>query len=175
MRKLFIITAVLLLSSFSKPSNAIQSSVSQEPITGDWTAKVKETDKGRMLWLSLTTVRDGRNNYSQSSFDLPLQDFSGLNPDANANVQFTLNREAGTVAFNGIFKDGKGVGDFRFTPSAAFIGAMRNLGYEDLSSEKLFAMAIHDVNTKFVSEMKALGYTNLSTGNLISFRIFKVN
>lgn len=176
MRKAIIITTVLLVLGLSRPSGAFQSSVSEDPITGDWTAKVKDTDQGRKLWMTLTSTEiESRRHWSQWSFDLPLQEFSGLNPDADGQTRFALNREAGAVTFDGLFHGGKGVGEYRFTPSATFITAMRNLGYDGLSSKKLFSMTIYDVSTKFVNEMKALGYSNLTTGNLISFRIFNVN
>ncbi|MFN8003641.1 MAG: hypothetical protein U0X75_21805 [Acidobacteriota bacterium] len=90
----------------------------QETITGDWTAKVRQTEKEPVLWLSLSRNREKKARWFQSSQDFPLREFSGLNPNANASVQFTLMREAGTIFFDGLFKDGKGVGDFRLRPMA---------------------------------------------------------
>src|SRR5262245_13123713 len=141
MKKAFMIAIVvlplaalgLLARGYTAPSSSVQ-----ETISGDWTAKVKQTDKGPVLWLSLNRNRDAGRGYFQMSSDFPLQDFTGLNPNADSNVQFTLQREAGVVLFDGLFKDGRGVGDFRFTPNNGFISTMRNLGYEELSVEKLF-------------------------------------
>src|SRR5499427_6438920 len=143
MKKAFMIAIVvlplaalgLLARGYTAPSSSVQ-----ETITGDWTAKVKQTDRGPVLWLSLNHGSEGRKGGSQMSCDFPLQAFTGLNPNANSNVQFTLQREAGVVFFDGLFKDGKGVGDFRFTPNNGFISTMRNLGYEEPSVEKLFSM-----------------------------------
>src|SRR5262247_3694356 len=123
MKKILMISAIalvfaalgLLPRSYSAPSPTVQ-----ETISGDWTAKVKQTDRGPVLWLSLNHGSDRGKGRSQMSCDLPLQDFPGLNPNANSNVQFTLRREAGTVFFDGLFKDGMGVGDFRFTPNSGF-------------------------------------------------------
>ena len=53
-------------------------SAAQETITGDWTAKVKETSKGPMLWLTLTRDSERRKGWNYSSSDIPLQEFSGL-------------------------------------------------------------------------------------------------
>jgi len=53
------------------------------------------------------------------------------------------------VTFSGLFKDGNGVGDFKFAPSGAFLNAMRGLGYEQISTEKQFSMTLHDVSTAF--------------------------
>jgi hypothetical protein len=144
--------------------------VAQETITGDWTAKVKQTDRGAVLWLSLNRSSEPGRGRSQMSHDFPLQDFTGLNPNANSNVQFTLQREAGTVFFDGLFKDGRGVGDFKFTPNNGFISTMRNLGYDNLSSEKLFSMAFLDVSTNFISELKSLGYDKVTLDQLFGLR-----
>src|SRR6266511_680811 len=111
MKKAFMIAIVvlplaalgLLARGYTAPSSFVQ-----ETITGDWTAKVKQTDKGPVLWLSLNHGSEGRRSGSQMSCDFPLQAFTGLNPNANSNVQFTLQREAGVVFFDGLFKDGRG-------------------------------------------------------------------
>src|SRR5215475_12128579 len=160
----------LLTRGYAAPSPAVQ-----EAITGDWTAKVKQTDKGPVLWLSLNRNTDKRKGDFQMSHDFPLRDFTGLNPNANSNVQFTLQREAGVVLFDGLFKDGKGVGDFKFTPNNGFISTMRNLGYDDLSVEKLFSMTMHDVGVKFINELKALGYDKVPVNKLIAMRIHGVD
>jgi hypothetical protein len=146
------------------------SPVAQETITGDWTAKVKQTDRGSVLWLSLNQSSESRRGRSQMSSEIPLQDFTGLNPNANSNVQFTLQREAGAVLFDGLFKDGRGVGDYKFTPNDGFIATMRNLGYDNLSAEKLFSMAFLDVSTNFISELKSLGYDKLTLDQLFGLR-----
>src|SRR5262245_7643172 len=177
MKKVLIISTValviaaigLLTRGYAAPSPAVQ-----ETITGDWTAKVKQTDKGPMLWLSLNRNTDMRNGGFQMNSDLPLREFTGLNPNANSNVQFTLQRVAGAVFFDGLFKDGKGVGDFKFTPNSGFIARMRNLGYDGLTTEKLFTMAVLDVNAKFINELKSLGYDRPALDQLIGLRALGV-
>jgi hypothetical protein len=177
MKKTLMITAIALVFAavgllpriYSAPSSS-----AQETISGDWTAKVKQTDKGPVLWLSLNHVSDRGKDRSQMSCDFPLQDFTGLNPNANSNVQFTLRREAGVVFFDGLFKDGRGVGDFRFTPNDGFIATMRNLGYDNLTAEKLFSMAVLDVSTSYVNELKSLGYDKLSLDKLFGLRALGV-
>ena len=60
----------------------------QETITGDWTAKVRQTEKEPVLWLSLSRNREKKERgWFQSSQDFPLREFSGLNPNANASVR----------------------------------------------------------------------------------------
>lgn len=159
----------LIARGYTAPSPAVQ-----ETISGDWTAKVKQTDKGPVLWLSLNRNSESRKDRFQMSRDFPLQAFTGLNPNAGSNVQFTLGHEAGTVFFEGLFKDGRGVGDFRFTPNSGFISTMRSLGYDGLTAEKLFTMAVLDVGSNFINEMKSLGYDKPTLYQLISLRALGV-
>src|SRR5262245_22633286 len=181
-KALTVIAAILITLTISGFRDGDAGVPVQETITGDWTAKVKENSK---LWLSFqyeSSSSSGVNitgdrwfNNHTEMFDTPLEQFSGFNPNASGNVQFSLNREAGVVVFDGLFRDGRGVGNFRFTASSSFITAMRSLGYDNLSVSKLFAMALYDINTSFVREMKSLGLDDLSSSKLISLRIFNVN
>ena len=82
-----------------------------------------------------------------------------------------MQREAGTIVFTGLFSNGKGVGEFRFSPNGNFISTMRGLGYEELSNDKLFTMTLHDVGTRFISELKSLGYDKVPINKLIAMRI----
>lgn len=166
----FVFVAIgLLAHGYTTPSPA-----AQETITGDWTAKVKQTDRGPVLWLSLNRNTDAGKGRFQMSSDFPLQAFTGLNPNADSNVQFTLQREAGAVLFDGLFKDGRGVGDFKFTPNSGFISTMRNLGYDGLTTEKLFTMAALDVGSNFINEMKSLGHDKPTLDQLIGLRALGV-
>src|SRR5215475_14538115 len=177
MKKVLMISAIALAIAaamgpltrgYTAPSPAVQ-----ETITGDWTAKVKQTDKGPVLWLSLNRITGERKGDFQMSHEFPLRDFTGLNPNANSNIQFTLRREAGAVLFDGLFKDGKGVGDFKFTPDGGFIATMRNLGYDGLTTEKLFTMAFLDVSSNFIKELKSRDYKP-DLDQLISLRALGV-
>src|SRR5262245_27685314 len=178
MKKALVITTTAMLFAalgLLSRGGVASSEAAQETITGDWTASVKQTDRGPVLWLSLNRNRDAGRGYFQMSSDFPLQDFTGLNPNANSNVRFTLQREAGVVLFDGLFKDGRGVGDFRFTPNSGFISTMRNLGYEELTTEKLFSMTIHDVSSSFINELKSFGYDKIPVNKLIAMRIHGVS
>jgi hypothetical protein len=163
---LVISAAGLLTRGYTAPPPAVQ-----ETISGEWTAKVKQTDKGPMLWLSLDRDTDKRKGGFQMNSEIPLRDFTGLNPNADSNVQFTLSRDAGAVVFDGFFKDGKGVGDFKFTPNSGFIATMKKQGFSnDLTTEKLFAMAILDVSVTFIYELKSMGYDKPELDQLIALR-----
>jgi hypothetical protein len=174
MKKTLVITTaafMLIAGTLMISGLAHQPVIAQETISGDWAGKVRETTRGRVLWLSLNRSETDRNRF-QMSLELPLGDFTGLNTDAGANAQFSLRREAGEVTFVGLFRNGNGVGEFRFTPQSSFAGAMRNLGYEDeLTTQKLFTMTIHDVGTGFINELRSLGYERVPLNKLIAMRI----
>jgi hypothetical protein len=159
----------LLTRGYTAPSPAVQ-----ETISGDWTAKVKQTDKGPVLWLSLNRNTDRHKDGYQMNTEIPLRDFTGLNPNANSNVQFTLAHDAGTVVFDGLFKDGRGVGDYRFTPNSGFISTMKNLGYDGLTTEKLFTLALLDVSASYINEIKSIVSAKPDLEQLISLRALGV-
>ena len=56
----------------------------------------------------------------------PIDELSGLPANDEqftvGSVKFELRREAGTLAFEGAFRDGRGAGLFTFAPRAAYIG-----------------------------------------------------
>src|SRR5687768_10465359 len=117
MRKIILLaTIALLIYSFSGSSYATQDSIS-----GDWTARVKDTSKGKRLWLNLRVDRDERKGGSSNwGSDMELQDFRGFDANANGPVQFNITREAGAITFDGLFQNGNGVGSFKFTPNNSF-------------------------------------------------------
>lgn len=174
MKKMLLTAVALIASALLNCAFPAPASAAQEVIAGDWTAKVKETSQETVLWISLTRDSKSRKGWGQFSHDVPLHEFSGLNPNASGNVQFTLAREAGAFVFDGLFKDGKGAGDYRFTPSGDFVNTMRGLGYEGLTTERLFELASLDVNTGYIKELKALGYDNLPVNKLIELKALGV-
>jgi hypothetical protein len=117
-----------------------------------------------------------KNNHNGNS--MRVGDFRGLNAvnmkaAGEVPAQFQLVRDAGTFDFNGTFNDGDGVGRFTFTPDAGYAGKLRSIGVavdSDLTDERLFSLALHDVSTDFIGDMRALGY-NESLSKYIAFRI----
>src|SRR5215813_7251919 len=177
MRKtLMLVFSLGLIAGLALWSRAAHGAATQEQVVGDWSAKVRDTDKGKKLWLELRSeAPDKSRRFNMSSSDYNLEDFTGFNPNANGATQFALSREAGAIVFTGLVSEGKGVGEFRFTPNTAYLAAMRNLGYDDIKSDKQFALALHDVSTRFVQETKTWGFDKLPLDKLIAFRIFKVD
>jgi hypothetical protein len=132
-------------------------------------------------------MTQGRNYNMGTSFSLSA--FSGLtaaqvNASAMTPVNFEMRREAGTVAFEGTFRNGKGAGQFTFAQDRGYIDKIRGLGIafdldkrgrhrERSEEEDLFALALHDVSTTFIKSMIAEGY-RVSLEKYLEMRIFNI-
>ena len=118
-------------------------------------------------WVSIQLRHDGGN----SGFGIPAQDVPALaDRTASGPVQFALRRDAGRFDFKGRIEDGRGSGDFSFTPSGDFVSAMERLGYSRLSNDEVWRFAMHDVSRDYVTEFRKAGY-QLDTSDLIKSRI----
>jgi hypothetical protein len=152
-------------------------------LDGAWTAAIDEKRPDR-VYLNLT---QGRFNNMGSTY--ALSGLSGLtsaqiHAAAMTPVQFAMQREAGTIAFEGTFRNGKGAGQFAFTPDRSYISKIRSLGLElDLEKRRkrkdrteeddLFTLALHDVSTSFIKSMMAEGY-RVSLAKYLEMRIFNI-
>ena len=149
---------------------------------GAWTA-TRHDKKPDTFYMNIT--RGSINNMGTS---VKIAAFTGLTAaqiDAAAMtpVQFEMRREAGNIVFEGTFRNGKGAGQFTFTPNAAYINTLRGMGIS-LEREKrkhrawdeeneLFALAFHDVSTAFIKSMIAEGY-RVSLEDYLAMRIFDI-
>ena len=155
----------------------------QETVRGDWMAEYStrtrsKSSTGPRVQLTIKVSNDSSGHRFNSSFGVALADLRGLSlSETNLDLpqaRFELQRDAGTFFFEGLFRNGKGIGEFRFEPSSGYVAGMRSLGYSDLSN-KLFELAMFDVSRNFIQEMADLGYTNQSLNRLIEFRIHGVS
>lgn len=147
-------------------------------VAGAWTATIEEHRPGRIAF----SMQSGRNNHQGSQFDL--SDFTGLtsaqvHSSARVPVQFDLSREAGTISYDGTFRNGRGAGDFTFSPNRDFPKLLRSVGVEfdakrGEEDRELFNLAIFDVTTDFIRSMQAIGY-KVPLQKYVEFRIFNVN
>src|SRR4029078_1801678 len=120
-------------------------------LRGTWGADAKGDDSGR-LQFSLNARKNGN-----MGMGIPLSDFTGLSwaqvrSAARTPVHFTMRREAGTIEFDGTFRDEQGAGDFVFTPDPAYAGKLNRLGLrldDDSDERELLTMTLFDVSTSF--------------------------
>lgn len=151
-------------------------------VEGAWTASVEPNRTDRMHMQMI----HGRT--SNMGMTMRISAFDGLSPaqihaSAMTPVAFRLVREAGTGTFEGTFRNGRGAGQFTFTPNAAYLSTLRSLGLDPdrpgkrrrarSQDEQLFALAIHDVSTEFIRAMRALGIDG-TLDQFIAMRIFDV-
>jgi hypothetical protein len=147
-------------------------------IPGSWTATVREAGK-----VHVNIQRDHSNN----SHTYNISEFNGLSEaqmraGTPTPIVFTLQREAGTIAFDGTFKGGNGGGQFMFTSNPAYLDKLRAMDVkvetrgrrgEDDIDETMLSLATLDVSTDYIRSLKAEGY-NEDLDEYIAMRIFKV-
>lgn len=145
------------------------------PMTGDWRAETRTDKKDRAARIQLNFERSTDRGHNQFGSTFSYDDLQGLSPAQaqNGKVSFSLVREAGTIACEGSFVNGKGAGTFIFTPNQAFLSGMQSRGYT-LSDEKQFSATTLNLTTAFVDDLKSVGFGDLSLEDLFKARIFNV-
>lgn len=167
MKRILFIALVILLAV---------TAVRAGEVRGVWTAT--RNDDGR-LQLSIS-----RGNRTHDSHPWQLRDLQGLTEAqigsaTQVPVAFRVAREAGTMAFDGVFKMREGAGHLVFTPNPAYLDTLRNLGvamdlrHPDRVDENLFELANFDVSTNFIRAMQAEGYRE-GVKTYVEMRIFNV-
>jgi hypothetical protein len=152
-----------------------------ESLRGMWTAStwsVKDTER-----IQLNMTRE-HSNWGQ---DFKIASFEGLSraqmtSASDVPVKFALRRDAGTISFDGSFRDGEGAGHFTFTPNDSYLGTLRsmNVALDDekdrdrTEGEELFRLAMFDVSLDFIRQMHNLGY-DVGVRDLVRFRIHGVS
>jgi hypothetical protein len=147
-------------------------------LQGTWTASLQKEHPGRIDF----SLQTGRNDQHGSRFTR--SDFAGLSSaeiesKSRVPVRFELEREAGTITFEGTFRDGRGGGDFTFVPDADYVRKLRSVGvrfeakHGDEDREML-NLALFDVSIPFIRSMQALGYDE-TIDKYVAFRIFGVD
>jgi hypothetical protein len=138
-------------------------------VHGTWTAEIHS---GKVNLQTRTAAPPDSNRSGDWTGEwsmgqtMPVDDLSGLaNSDTFtlAGAKFELRREAGSFAFEGSFRDGRGAGLFTFAPRAAYTAEMKSLGYnDDLPVWRRYQLAIHDVGPKYIRDLKSEGYDKLT-------------
>jgi hypothetical protein len=142
---------------------------SQNLSAGHWVAE--RTPSADVLSIRLQVHPKGGGG--MASFSLPLHKLEGLTQadisQGAAPVRFRLVRDAGTFTCEGTFKNGKGAGNWTFTPDAAFAAAVPP-AYRNLSQGELLSLALADVGPSYLRELREVGYADLSVEQLAAMR-----
>jgi hypothetical protein len=151
-------------------------------ISGAWTANFEPKDNDR-VYFNLTR---GPGHAEGTTYRL--RDFTGLTAEqvqaaARTDVRFELRREAGTVAFEGSFRDGRGAGQFSFTPNRDFAATLRAMNFriEDLDDDgdreseesHLYFLTSIDLSTAYLEAMQAEGFRG-KLDTFVEMRMFGV-
>lgn len=160
--RILLIAALLALQT---AAGAAQTS----DVHGTWTAEIHAA---KVFLQTRTTPPpdwnrsgDWRGDWSMGQ-SMPIEELPGLANDEQltaASIKFDLRREAGTLNFEGAFRDGHGAGLFTFAPRAEFTNEMKRLGFnDDLPLWQRYRMAVQDVGPRYVNALKAEGYDHLT-------------
>jgi hypothetical protein len=122
-----------------------------------------------------TAERHCGSNYS----DEFINRFTGITVAdlAREGAQLTaaLTAEAGNFTCAGTVHDRVLSGDSVFTPNAAFVDRMQQLGFTGFDSEKLQAYAFVNVDSAYVRSLQQTGIHGITIDNLIALRIFNID
>lgn len=143
-------------------------------LEGTWTARFA----GRRGEAPDTSRIHLQFNYDTSNMgeSWPAADVPGLDLGRDAdNLAVELRREAGTIKMTGTVRARRAFGIFDFIANPDFarqIGAAP--GRRELTVNRLFALAVHNVSRAWILQLEALGYRNLDLDELLAMRIHGV-
>lgn len=92
-----------------------------------------------------------------------------------AHLTATLSAEAGVFTCTGNVHDGELAGQSIFTPDAAFVARMEQMGFTGYDSDKLLASAFLNVESAWVRSLQQIGIQGMNTDKLIALRVFDVD
>jgi hypothetical protein len=174
---LMLIAALMVVVSTS-------SAVSQNVLTGEWTASIEAKSEKIHLNFEHRTEKYGRSSNGQSYHFSELQGLTREQALGGGPVRFSLVREAGRIDCEGSFQNGKGSGTFRFTGDMGFVSAMKSRGFnfeESSSSDhggsdnRLFAATTLNITTALADDLNSAGFGKLDVNDLFKAAIFKVD
>ena len=158
--------------------------VAQDSVSGTWTSEIK-TEKPDEIHISFE--RKTKRGKNQHGSNYQFSDFQGLSRERaqNGKANFSLVREAGTIEATGEFSNGKGAGNFRFTPNKNFVGAMKTRGFDfekpskyDDDNEpenRIFSAATLNVTTALADDLLSANFGKLEIEDLFKAAIFKID
>jgi len=142
-------------------------------ITGTWSIEPSRSADAGTVNLEMRR-RSGHSSWS-SGDTVPVSSLVGLDPavlrEGSAPVRFEVRRDAGVLRFEGSVRNGEGAGHFSFEPDAGYAAEMEKIGYGSLDGDRLFSLAVHDVNRAFLRDLSSLGFARIALDDAIAFRV----
>jgi beta-lactamase regulating signal transducer with metallopeptidase domain len=151
---------VVLLDSVAAPSEAAL----QDDGPGTW--ELRSTKTPGMVYLRLAE----RNNTHGTT--VPIASLEGITEaqlaGAGGPVQFRMTRDAGTLVFEGVLRNGVAAGTFSFTPNPAFPGELVKRGFTAPTAREQYQLARGDIGYAFLDELNRQGYAKPDTAGLVT-------
>ena len=153
-------------------ADAATAAVAEPRLPGTWSIRSSQT--ARFVHLRLTESSD--SSYGST---ISIERLEGLSPAVLAGgggvVQFSLRRDAGTMAFEGTFRSGVGAGTYTFTPSASFSAELAKRGFAQPASTDQYMLARDDIGFAFLDELTAQGYARPDLAQLVQSALHGVD
>jgi hypothetical protein len=169
-------------------STAGQRQKSDEPETFEDEQEAAAQVNGDRIYLDFERpTRNGHHSRMGQTYSFSeLQGLTREQVERGGAVKFSLVREAGTIACEGVFQNGKGVGTFRFTANQTFISGMKSRGFdferndktwgdERDSENKLFSAAVLNLTTAQADDLLTAGLGKIDIDDLFKAAIFKID
>jgi beta-lactamase regulating signal transducer with metallopeptidase domain len=148
------------------PAHAAQGTArsSQDDGQGTWELRPAKTP-------GLVHLRVVERNNTHGR-DVPIASLEGLTEaqlsGAGGPVQFRITRDAGTLQFEGVLRNGIGAGTFSFTPNPAFPAELAKRGFARPTAREQYQLARADIGYAFLDELNRLGYAKPDTAGLVT-------
>jgi hypothetical protein len=168
----------LILTAGVLGTLAFAGSAESRGAAGTWTADLKDRGSDE-IQMSMKADHDGNMGMGFDRADFTGLTLDEVRSDAAVPVRFELRRDAGTIEFEGSFRNGRGRGAYRFLPNPEYPQLLSRLGVHVESkrgdeARELMGLAMFDVSTEFIRSMQAIGY-RVDLDKYVAFRIFKVD
>jgi beta-lactamase regulating signal transducer with metallopeptidase domain len=134
----------------------------QDGLPGTW--ELRPTNTQGTVHLRLVELN------SSNGADVRLDQLEGLAAaqlTSGGQVQFRLQRDAGTFAFEGVVRSGVGAGTFSFVPNPTFATELTKRGFARPTDREQYQLARHDIGYAFIDELNRQGYTKPDTSELV--------
>ncbi|MCD0472214.1 M56 family metallopeptidase [Flavobacterium sp. JAS] len=151
------------LSSNEEPKENLDIK-SEMKTEGDWFATIKG---------NTVEIHFKNNERDNSSSTFQLSELANIPRDKQGT--FTLEREAGTMSFNGKFEGDKGMGTYKFIPNAAYSAAMLKEGVVVKKDIDLIVFFMINIKVSYVQMLKKNGYTDIDKDQLIPLAALDIN
>ena len=147
-------SATSTITSPTISASEIEQSISESinlSLSGKWTGTIE----GNKVCISFKNEKESKRDNWRRSECFDKEEFSNI-PVGEA-ADFDLIREAGTLKLNGRFENNEGIGSYTFEENTALRTYLKGKGYDDISKEMMFHLALSDISKNYLSELNNMG------------------